>query len=338
MFRFSDPQYLYLLIVPLLYFGIFMLLNRKSRIQLRKYGDIRLLEELMPDVSKARHWLHFVLPLTAMLVSIFMIAGPQFGSKLEKIKRRGAEIIIALDVSNSMMAEDIVPNRLEKSKQTLSRLIDQLSNDKIGLIVFAGEAYTQLPITADYISAKLFLNTITTEIVPTQGTAIGAAIQTALRSFGPEQEAERAIVIITDGEDHEENAVLLAQEAFKQGIKVHVIGMGSPKGAPIPKGPNMDFHKDREGNVVITKLNEEMCQQIALAGGGVYIRADNTNNALKVLNKELDAMKKSTIETTVYAEYDEQFQALAWIALLFLFVDMFILDKKNPALRNLKLF
>ena len=338
MFRFSDPDYLYLLILPLLFFGLFLLLNRRDQKQLRKYGNPQLLKALMPEVSTARRWLHVLLQLTALLVGVFMVAGPQFGSKLEKQKRQGAEVIVALDVSNSMMAEDLIPNRLEKSKQTLSRLIDQLANDKIGLIVFAGEAYTQLPITADYISAKMFLNTISTELVPTQGTAIGSAIQLALRSFGLDQEAERAIVVITDGENHEDDAVLQAQEAQKLGIKIHVIGMGSLKGAPIPQGLNNDYHKDKEGNVVITKLNEEMCQQIALAGGGVYVRADNTNTALRVLNKELDSMKKSDIETTVYAEYDEQFQALAWIVLLLLFVDMFILDKKNPALRKLKLF
>ncbi|MCK9300116.1 MAG: VWA domain-containing protein [Bacteroidales bacterium] len=338
MFRFSDPDYLYLLILPLLFFGLFLLLNRRDQKQLRKYGNPQLLRTLMPEVSTARRWLHFLLQLTAIIVGVFMVAGPQFGSKLEKQKRQGAEVIVALDVSNSMMAEDLIPNRLEKSKQSLSRLIDQLANDKIGLIVFAGEAYTQLPITADYISAKMFLNTISTELVPTQGTAIGSAIQLALRSFGLDQEAERAIVVITDGENHEDDAVLQAQEAQKLGIKIHVIGMGSLKGAPIPQGLNNDYHKDKEGNVVITKLNEEMCQQIALAGGGVYVRADNTNTALRVLNKELDSMKKSDIETTVYAEYDEQFQALAWIVLLLLFVDMFILDKKNPALRKLKLF
>ena len=338
MFRFSDPDFLYLLILPLLFFGLFLLLNRRDQKQLRKYGNPQLLKALMPEVSTARRWLHVLLQLTALLVGVFMVAGPQFGSKLEKQKRQGAEVIVALDVSNSMMAEDLIPNRLEKSKQTLSRLIDQLANDKIGLIVFAGEAYTQLPITADYISAKMFLNTISTELVPTQGTAIGSAIQLALRSFGLDQEAERAIVVITDGENHEDDAVLQAQEAQKLGIKIHVIGMGSLKGAPIPQGLNNDYHKDKEGNVVITKLNEEMCQQIALAGGGVYVRADNTNTALRVLNKELDSMKKSDIETTVYAEYDEQFQALAWIVLLLLFVDMFILDKKNPALRRLKLF
>ncbi|MDI9545820.1 MAG: VWA domain-containing protein [Bacteroidales bacterium] len=337
MFRFSDPNYFYLLILPLLLFGLFLLMNRKSFKQLRKYGNPQLLKPLMPEVSTARRWLHVLLQLTAILVTVFILAGPQFGSKLEKQKRQGAEVIVALDVSNSMMAEDLVPNRLEKSKQTLSRLIDQLANDRIGLIVFAGEAYTQLPITADYISAKMFLNTISTEMVPIQGTAIGAAIQLALRSFGLAQEAERAIVVITDGENHEDDAVLQAQEAQKQGIKVHVVGMGSLKGAPIPRGLN-DFHKDKDGNIVITKLNEEMCQQIAMAGGGVYVRADNTNTALRVLSKELDSMKKSDIETTVYAEYDEQFQALAWIVLLLLFVDMFILDKKNPALRNLKLF
>ncbi|HPN47401.1 MAG TPA: VWA domain-containing protein, partial [Bacteroidales bacterium] len=197
MFRFSDPNYFYLLILPLLLFGLFLLMNRRSLKQLCKYGNPRLLKPLMPEVSTARRWLHVLLQLTAMLVTVFILAGPQFGSKLEKQKRQGAEVIVALDVSNSMMAEDLVPNRLEKSKQTLSRLIDQLANDRIGLIVFAGEAYTQLPITADYISAKMFLNTISTEMVPTQGTAIGAAIQLALRSFGLAREAERAIVVIT---------------------------------------------------------------------------------------------------------------------------------------------
>lgn len=338
MFRFSDPQYLYvLLLIPIL-FGYFVILNRTQKKNLKKYGNPELMAQLMPDVSSSRRWWHFILQLTAIMVCVFMLAGPQFGSKLEKIKRQGAELMIALDVSNSMMSEDIVPNRLEKSKQTLSKLIDEMVNDKIGLIVFAGGAYTQLPITADYVSAKMFLNTISTDLVPTQGTAIGSAIQLATRSFGLETSSDKAIIIITDGENHEDDAVAMAKDAFEKGIRVHVVGMGSAKGAPIPTGKNNDYHKDKDGNVVITKLNEEMCQNIAQAGGGIYVRSDNSNAALKVLVKELEKMTKSEVETTIYSEYDEQFQALAWIVLLLLLVDMFILERKNARLRNIKLF
>ena len=237
-----------------------------------------------------------------------------------------------------MLAQDILPNRMEKSKQTLSKLIDELVNDRVGLIVFAGEAYTQLPITADYVSAKMFLSSISTDMVPIQGTAIGSAIDLALRSFGPESEAGRAVIVITDGENHEGNAVERAKAAYEQGVRVHVVGMGSTKGAPIPTGRNNEYHKDREGNVVITKLNEEMCQQIAQAGGGIYVRSDNSNAALKVLVRELNKMTKTEIETTVYAEYDDQFQALAWVILALLFVDMFILHRRSDRMKHFKLF
>lgn len=338
MFRFAHPTYLYgLLLIPVLA-ALFLLLRWHRQRRLRQWGDPSLLQTLMPDVSPAREWWHFVLQMLALTLCFLMLAGPQFGSKIEKRKRQGVELIIAQDVSKSMLSQDILPNRMEKSKQTLSKLIDELVNDRIGLVVFAGEAYIQLPITADYVSAKMFLGTISTDMVPVQGTAIGSAIDLALRSFGPDSETGRAIIIITDGENHEGDAVERAKAAYEQGVRVHVVGMGSSKGAPIPTGRNNEFHKDREGNVVVTRLNEEMCQQIAQAGGGIYVRSDNSNAALKVLVRELNKMTKSEMETTVYAEYDDQFQALAWIILALLLVDMFILNRKNDRMKRFRLF
>lgn len=339
MFRFSNPEYLYLLIsIPVI---IFLLINgrRNRRKRLKIYGNPELLAQLMPDLSKRRPVFKHILQLTAITVCIFMIAGPQFGSKIEKVKRRGIELMIALDVSNSMMAEDITPNRLEKSKQLVSKLVDKLQDDKIGMIVFAGEAFTQLPITSDYVSAKVFMSTISPELVKAQGTAIGLAIDLCVRSFGPKGEAERSIIVITDGENFEDNAIESAKTALEQGIKVNVVGIGNEQGAPIPVGMSgRDFMKDKDQNVVITKLNEKMCQEIAAAGKGIYVRSDNANSALRVLSRELDKMTKSDIESSVYSEYDEQFQALAWLALMLLLVDIFILERKNELFRNIKLF
>jgi hypothetical protein len=293
----------------------------------------------MPDVSKYKPSVKFTIQSLAFIVLIFLIARPQFGSKLEKVKKQGVEIMIALDVSNSMLAKDITPNRLEKAKMMLSKLVDELDNDKVGLIVFAGDAYTQLPITSDYVSAKMFLNTIDPKMVPTQGTAIGRAISTAMNSFSPNTEADKAIIVITDGENHEDDAVGIAREAAKKGIKVDVIGIGSQQGVPIPKGNNdNDFIKDNEGNVVITKLNEAMGQEIAKAGEGIYVRADNTSSATRALSEEVKKMKKADIESKVYSEYDEQFQGLAWIALILLLVDVFILDRKNSWLKKVNFF
>lgn len=338
MFRFEHPQYLYLLLLIPLLLLLYLYRNALQKKQLKRYGDPQLMALLMPRISPARRVWHIVLQLTALTLCIFMLAGPQFGSKLEKIKRQGSELMIALDVSRSMNAQDIAPSRMDKSKQTLSKLIDELSDDKIGLIVFAGDAFTQLPITADYVSAKMFLNTISTDLVPVQGTAIGKALDLAMRSFGAKTEADRAVIVITDGENHEDDALAKAKACLEQGVRVHVIGMGLPKGAPIPSGRPNDFHKDKEGNVVISKLNEEMCQQIAQAGGGIYVRSDNSNAALKMLLQELGKMNQADIETTVYTEYDDQFPSLAWVLLALLLIDMFIMEARNEKLKNIKLF
>jgi Ca-activated chloride channel homolog len=338
MFRFSNPEYLYLLfLIPALIL-LFLVANIRQRKRLKVFGDPDLLTQLMPDVSHRRPLLKFLLQSIAITICIFMIAGPQFGSKLEKSRRQGAELMIALDVSNSMMAEDVQPNRLSKAKQILSKLVDKLQDDKIGLIVFAGDAFTQLPITSDYISAKMFMSTITPELVPAQGTAIGEAIGLCMSSFPPKGQSERAIILITDGENFEDDATQAAKSALEEGIKVHVVGLGLEQGSPIPMSNSSDFRRDKEGNVVITKLNEKMCQDIAAAGKGIYVRADNSNTALKILEGQLDKMTKSELESTVYSEYDEQFDGLAWIVLALLIVDILIQERKNKHLRNVRLF
>ncbi|MDR3251650.1 MAG: VWA domain-containing protein [Tannerella sp.] len=337
MFRFANPEFLYLLLIlpVLLIFYIYIIKARKRAI--KKYGTPELISSLMPEASPKRRQLKYFVLFTALAVVIFIIAGPQFGSKRETVKHQGIEVMVCLDISNSMLAQDITPNRLEKAKQMLSRLTDGLENDKMGLIVFAGDAFTQLPITSDYISAKMFLSSINPSMVSTQGTAIGSAIDLAMRSFTPDDNAGKAIVIITDGENHEGNAVQAATEAADKGVKINVVGIGLPKGAPIPLNNN-DFMKDNAGNVVITQLNEAMCQEIAQAGKGMYIRADNTNSALKAIQGELDKMTKSEVESQVYSEYDEQFPFLAWIALVLIVAEIIISERKNRLFRNVKLF
>ena len=325
MFRFAQPLYLYA--------------RYRRRKNLAKFGNPAFLSVLSPDVSRWRSLVKITLQTLAFVVIVFMLARPQFGSKLETVKKKGIEVMVALDVSNSMMARDINPTRLDKAKMMLSKLVDDLDNDKVGLIVFAGDAYTQLPITTDYVSAKMFLQSINPQMVPTQGTAIGSAISTAMKSFSPDSPADKAIIVITDGENHEDDAVQAAAAAAEQGIKVDVIGIGSLQGAPIPVGgSDNNFIKDNDGNVVITKLNEAMAQEIARAGKGIYARADNTNGALRALQKELDTMKSTELDSKVYSEYNEQFPGLAWIALVILLLDVFLLDRKNGIISKINFF
>ncbi|MDD6101333.1 MAG: VWA domain-containing protein [bacterium] len=338
MFRFAHPEFLYLfLILPaLVLFYIYALIWKRRAI--KRYGNPSLLKALMPDCSPKRQHLKFGFLLAAIAMLIVVVAGPQFGSKLETVKRQGIEIMVCLDVSNSMLAEDVAPNRLEKAKQMLGKLTDGFTDDKVGLIVFAGDAFTQLPITSDYISAKMFLSSINPSMVSTQGTAIGAAINLAVRSFTPSETSDKAIILITDGENHEDDAAGAAKAAAEKGIHVNIVGMGDPKGAPIPIPGSNNYMKDKEGNVVITKLSEQMCQEIAASGDGMYVRADNSNAALKALQKEIDKMNKSELDSKVYSEYDEQFQVFAWIALVLLIVEYLILDRKNRIFRKIKLF
>lgn len=338
MFRFGEPIYLYfLLIIPFLVV-FYIYTNYRRRKKLRQYGDPELMAHLMPNVSKYRPDVKFWLVTAALVMVIFMLARPQFGSKMETVKRQGVETVVALDISNSMLAQDVTPSRLEKSKKLVSRLVETFNNDKVAMIVFAGEAFTQLPITSDYISAKMFLETISPSLITTQGTDIRGAIDLAMKSFTPNEGVGRAIVLITDGENHEEGAVEAAQQAAEKGVRVFVLGVGSPDGSPIPVEGTNDFRRDKDGNVVVTKLNEQMCQEIAKAGNGMYVRVDNTNNAERALNAEINKLAKADVETQVYTEFDEQFDVLAWLALILLAADVMLLNRKNPLFKNVKLF
>ena len=337
MFRFAHPEFLYLLLILPVLILFYIYIVRAGKRALKKYGRPELLTSLMPEASAKRRGMKYFFLFAAITVIIFIIAGPQFGSKLETVKRQGIEVMICLDISNSMLAQDITPSRLEKAKQMLSRLTDDLSNDKIGLIVFAGDAFTQIPITSDYISAKMFLSSINPSMVSTQGTAIGAAINLAMRSFTPDENTTKTIVLITDGENHEDDAQQAAANAAEKGVKVHIIGIGLPGGVPIPIGNNV-YMKDNGGNVVVTQLNETMCQEIAQAGQGMYVRADNTNSALRALQQELNKLSKSEVESQVYSEYDERFPTLAWIALVLLVVEFLTSERKNRLFRHVKLF
>ena len=338
MFRFGEPLYLYLLLlIPLLVAGHY-LTNYLRVKRLKRYGDMELLKALMPDVSKYRPEVKFWLMAGALALLIVTLARPQFGTKVDTRKRQGIEAIIAMDISNSMLAQDVTPSRLDKAKMLVSSIVDQMTDDKIGLIVYAGEAYTQLPITSDYVSAKMFLETISPSLITTQGTDIKQAIDLAMKSFTPNQDVSKAIFVITDGEDNEGGAVEMAREAAKHGIKVYVLGIGLPEGAPIPMPGASGYMLDQSGNTVISKLNEQMCREIAEAGQGAYIYVDNSSSAQTALSGYVDKLAKKEMESVIYSEYDEQFQAVALLALVLLVMEILIMSRKNPLFKGIKLF
>ena len=346
MFRFANIEMLWWLLAIPVAITVYIYFTRRKRKQLLAFGDLELMEQLMPNASHVRGHVKFGLLLLALSLLIISSARPQFGQSERTEKRQGIEAVVTLDISNSMLAEDVAPNRLDRAKQMMSKLIDQMVEDKIGVVVFAGDAFIQLPITCDYVSAKMFLNTIKPELIKTQGTAIGQALNTSIRCFGslnPEDEktianANRAIILITDGENHEDDAVAVAQRASELGIKIIVVGIGKPEGSPIPMPGTNDFRKDREGRVVVSKLNEQMCREIANAGKGIYVRCDNTNTAMKTIEKEIDKIATQEIETQVFTDYNEQFQSFALIALLIILVDFFIFNRKNKSITRMDIF
>lgn len=337
MFRFEDPTYLYLLILLPILIAIRMYGLRKRKKQLAKFGDPVLLKRLMPDVSIARREVKFWLMLTAIALLIVMLARPQMGTKINQEQRQGIEVIIALDISNSMKAEDVTPSRLDKSKMLVENLVDNFTNDKVGLTVFAGDAFVQLPITSDYVSAKMFLQNIDPSLIAAQGTNLAEAIELSSKSFTKQDKVGRAIIVITDGEDHEGGATEAAKEAKKNGMRVFVLGVGSPKGSPIPDG-NGGYMKDNTGQEVMSALNEDMCKQIASAGGGAYIHVDNNNIAQQQLDNEIAKLQKGDILNVTYSEYDEQFQAVGILTILILIIETIILESKNPLLKRIRLF
>lgn len=325
-----------LLIIPILVLVRFIVWQKRKR-NLRKFGEPSLLKEMMPDVSKYRPTIKFCLLLSAITILIFMIARPQVGSKISHEKREGIEVLIALDISNSMLAQDVIPSRLEKSKLLIEDLVDHFTNDKVGLVVFAGDAFVQLPITNDYVSAKMFLQNINPSLITTQGTDLARAISLSQSCFTQREHIGRAIIVITDGEDHEGGALEAAREAYKKGINVFILGVGTSKGAPIPDG-NGGYLKDNSGQTVLSALNEQMCQQVAKAGNGVYIHVDNTSDAQEKINKELSNLQSGISDTVVYSEYNEQFQIFGIILLLLLIVETILLESRNPLFKQINLF
>lgn len=337
MFRFEDPQYLWLLVALPIMFAVRFVSDRMRRRRLRRFGDLELIKSLTPDVSMKRSYAKFVLIMAALALVVVMLARPQMGSKVSNESRNGIETIICMDISNSMLAEDVAPSRLDKTKMLVENLVDKFTNDKIGLIVFAGDAFVQLPITSDYVSAKMFLQSISPSLISTQGTDIAQAVSLAMRSFTQQKGVGRAIILITDGEDHEGGAVEAAAEAKKKGVNVFILGVGGTSGAPIPLGGG-EYLKDNSGNTVMTAVNEQMCRQVAQAGSGTYIHVDNTNDAQEKLNDELSKLQKGNTKSVVYSEYNEQFQAVGILLLLLLIAEVCVLEAKNPRLRNIRVF
>ncbi|MBO4549260.1 MAG: VWA domain-containing protein [Bacteroidaceae bacterium] len=331
MFRFESPQYLYLLLVLVALAAIHYYIIYKKKQQVKRFGDPELTRQLFLGVSRWRPEVKFWLAMLALASFIVALARPQFGTRLDTRERMGIEAIIALDVSNSMLAEDVKPNRLEKAKMMVSNMVDGMKDDKIGLIVFAGEAFVQLPITSDYVSAKMFLETISPSMINVQGTDVAEAINLAMRSFTQQEDVSRAIFIITDGEDNEARGVEAAKQAASQGIRTYVLGIGNPGGAPIPIPGSGQYIIDEEGNTVISKLSEEMCREIATAGQGSYIYVDNSSSAQKKLSEQLDRLAKAKIESQIYSEYDEQFQGFILIGLLLLLIDVFLLERESKS-------
>ena len=333
MLRYENIEYLNLLygFIPIILLMVYFR-NWKSK-ALKNFGKELSKHGLISTFSKGRENIKFALLIFCISSLIIGISNPQIGTKMEEVKREGVDLMIALDLSNSMLAEDIKPNRLERAQQAISRLIDKLEGDRIGLIVFAGDAYVQLPITTDYSAAKLFLSTVNTDIIPTQGTAIGKAISLSMHSFDMENGQSKAIIIITDGENHEDDALEQAKSANEKGVFVHTLGMGLSKGGPIPVynkyGNNTGYRKDKEGNTIISKLNEQMLQDLAFAGKGTYVRANNTQAGLSALFAEINKMEKKEIGSMIFTDYKDRFQLFLSIALFLLIFDLVLLSRKN---------
>ena len=331
MFRFESPQYLYLLLVLVALAAIHYYIIYKKKRQVKRFGDPELTRQLFLGVSRWRPEVKFWITMLALASFIVALARPQFGTRLDTRERTGIEAIIALDVSNSMLAEDVKPNRLEKAKMMVSNMVDGMRDDKIGLIVFAGQAFVQLPITSDYVSAKMFLETISPSMMSVQGTDIAEAINLSMRSFTQQEDVSRAIFVITDGEDNEARGVEAAKQAASQGVRVYVLGIGNPGGAPIPIPGTGQYIIDDEGNTVISRLSEEMCREIATAGNGSYIYVDNSSSAQKKLSEQVDRLAKAKMESQIYSEYDEQFQGFVLIGILLLLLDVFLLERESKS-------
>ena len=331
--RFEHPEYLYwLIVIPVLIIIYILIRLRQDRV-FKRFADVGMRSYLVPQRSGRRGVFKFVVFLLMVACLILGLANLQSGSKMEEVKREGIDLYIAVDVSNSMNAQDIAPSRLDRSKQAINKLISELKGDRLGVIVFADKAFVQLPITTDYAAAKMFLASVNTNSVASQGTAIGEAINLAMNSFA-DDERNKAIVIISDGEDHENDAAMdAAREAAKKGIRIYTIGMGLPEGSPIPEynqyGRMLGYKKDKQGNTIVTRLDEDMLRRIAETGGGMYVRANNSNVGLEKIYEDISKMDKTEIETQVFTDYEDQFQWFVGAAIILLLVLVFVSSGKK---------
>jgi len=341
MLRFAHIDILWGLVAIPVFIFMFLEITRWKRKAIKQLGDKEVVKQMMPDVSFSRPWWKFALFAFAYSLCIIGAADPQIGSKVEEVKRKGADLMILLDVSNSMLSHDLSPSRLESAKRAIAQMIDNLHDDRIGIIVFAGQAYVQLPVTTDYSAAKLFLNTINTNMVPVQGTAIGAAIDLGMQSFDFKDGTSKAMIIITDGENHEDDAVAATKAARDKDVVISVIGEGSEEGSPIPiikDGKESGFHTDSLGKTVISKLDENMCKEIAEAGNGVYVRATNASSGLNIVLDQVGKMQKKQYESKTFKDFEDRFQIFLALALILLLVEFFLSNRKNLSLSKLKLF
>jgi Ca-activated chloride channel family protein len=338
MLKFEHIKFLYLLLalLPLTSLFIWYVWWRKNAFT--RLGDLALIQKLSPDRPRIKFVFKYILLFLAFASLVIAIANPQIGTRYEKVKRTGVDVMIALDVSKSMLAEDIKPNRLDRSKEFISRFIERLQSDRIGLIVFAGKAYLQMPITIDYSAAKLFLRNINTDMVPTQGTAIAEAIQLSMNAFNAEDKKHKVLVIITDGENHEGNVLEMAEQATEQGIVIYTIGVGSPKGAPIPSyrnGIQADFKRDNAGNIVLSKLNETALQQLSVKGDGKYFRLSTGTQEIDGIINEISGMEKKDFEESIFTDYEDQFQYFILLSIVLLLIEFFISDRKSLWWKNI---
>jgi Ca-activated chloride channel family protein len=341
MFQFGYPIFLWgILVIPIMWF-LFAARMSWKRKAIRRFGDEALMKRLMPDFSPGKLRIRFFIILSAWFLLIIGLANPRIGSKYEEVKRQGVDLIIALDVSNSMLAEDLRPNRLERAKQAVSKLLDKFGDDRIGIVVFAGEASLQLPFTSDYAAARMYLSTVTTESIQMQGTSIGRAIQISMRSLPRDKGRSKAIIIISDGEDHEAEAITEAKAAKEAGVIVHTLGIGSEQGAPIPQmkdGRMTGFKTDANGGTVITRMNPQMLQEVAIAGGGKFVQSTVGNVGLEDLFTEINAMQKSDFGTKTFTDYEDRFQFFLLPALLLLIVEVLISERRSKISKRVDLF
>ena len=341
MFQLENKYFLVALVLIPLFIILYALTVSWRKRTMKLYGETDVIKKLMPDTSVNKRFAKFILFLVAFAFLIIGIVNPQIGTRLENVKRSGADLMICLDVSNSMRATDLSPNRLVKAKMAISKLIDKLNGDRIGIIIFAGEAFVQLPITTDYASSKLFLESISPDMIPTQGTNIGDAIDLSMESFGKDEGKNKAIIIITDGEDNESDGIRAARHAADKGVSIYTIGMGSPDGAPIPiyaNGVREGYKKDKEGNTIVTRLNEQTLQEIATAGNGLFVRATNSDVGLNNVINEIDKLEKKQFESKMYRDYEDRFQIFIFIAFILLIAEFFISERKSRLYKRLKLF